>query len=75
MKKLRALAKAALVAACVVVIAGAAGVAYLEYAPRQVPPRQPPLKSLRGEADLSEFLNLFNAASESRRLLVMLSPT
>ena len=74
MKKLRALAKAALVAACVVVIAGAAGVAYLKYAPRQVPPRQPPLKSLRGEADLSEF-DLFNAASESRRLLVMLSPT
>ena len=74
MKKLRALAKAALVAACVVVIAGAAGVAYLEYAPRQVPPRQPPLKSLR-EADVSEFLELFNAGSGSKRLLVMLSPT
>ena len=50
------------------------GFLYYRYAPRQVPPGQPPLTRL-SRGDLSDLRAAFNAASDRPRLILLLSPT
>ncbi|HKY32395.1 MAG TPA: hypothetical protein VJV23_07665 [Candidatus Polarisedimenticolia bacterium] len=48
--------------------------AWMVFAPRSVPPGQPPLTRLEKGA-LPLLLDAFNAPGQDARLLVMLSPT
>ena len=62
-----------------VLLAGAifvsvAAFAWVRFAPRRVPPGQPPLSVLTANS-LPAFRGAFNAQSDQVRLLVMLSPT
>jgi len=63
----------ALVAAALAAVPAAAWT-WNRFAPRHTPPGQPPLARLDGDAAL-RMSELFNAASASPRLLVLLSPT
>jgi hypothetical protein len=66
--------KAAAVAVAGVVVVVAGGYAYLRYAPRRTPEGQPPLAVLQ-EGDLKPFEDAFNAATDSTRIVALLSPT
>jgi len=65
-------AAAIAVAGAVVVVAG--GLTYIRYAPRRTPEGQPPLAVLQ-EGDLKPFEDAFDAATDSTRIVTLLSPT
>jgi hypothetical protein len=50
------------------------GAAFLAYAPREVPPGQPPLVYLNPQ-NFDDLRKQFNDAAASPRVLLMLSPT
>ena len=58
----------------VVALVAAGGLLYHRYAPRQVPKGQPPLAYLSAHG-LDVLRAAFNAASDQKRLLLLLSPT
>ena len=66
--------KTILVLVITVVVICAGVFAWLKFAPRRVPPGQPPLATL-GAGSLSVFKDTFNAADGEVRVLAMLSPT
>jgi len=57
-----------------VALLGAGSLLVYRYAPRRVPSGQPPLTSL-SPSTFDELRAAFNAASDRRRLLLLLSPT
>jgi len=58
----------------VIVIALSLGAAFLGYAPREVPPGQPPLVYLNPQ-NFDDLRKQFNDSATSPRVLLMLSPT
>ena len=63
----------ALLAATVTAL-GLAAFIWVKFAPRQVPPGQPPLATLESRS-VPGFRDAFNAADGEVRILAMLSPT
>lgn len=57
-----------------VVIALLLGAAFLAYAPREVPPGQPPLVYVNPQ-NFNDLRKQFNDSATSPRVLLMLSPT
>jgi hypothetical protein len=55
-------------------VLGAGGFLYYRYSPRRVPSGQPPLADLSATT-LDDLRAAFNAASDRKRLLLLLSPT
>ena len=66
--------KAILVLVAAAIVIGVAALAWLVFAPRSVPPGQPPLATLDA-GSLAAFKAAFNAADGEVRILAMLSPT
>ena len=56
------------------VLCGLLAAGYYVFAPRETPPGQPPLKVLE-DSGAGEFERQFNAAADSVRVVVLLSPT
>ena len=56
------------------IVVSVAAFALVRFAPRRVPPGQPPLSILEASS-LPAFRDAFNAQSDQVRVLVMLSPT
>jgi hypothetical protein len=71
---MRAAVKSVLIIAAVVVVVCVAAFAWVELAPRRVPPGQPPLSTLDARS-LPSFRDAFNAADGQVRMVAMLSPT
>ena len=72
--KLSRLVKVELAIVAAAAIAALAGFVWYKLAPREVPPGQPPLVTLRS-GELPTFLETFNAGEGEVRLLTLLSPT
>ena len=71
---MRSRAKVALTIVAVgILVAGSSG-AYLRYAPRRTPAGQPDLQVLAKD-DVAPFAAAFDAASDSIRVVALLSPT
>lgn len=66
--------KAAAVAIVGAVLLAGGAFAYLRYAPRRTPEGQPPLAVLQ-EGDPRPFEAAFDAATDSTRVVALLSPT
>jgi hypothetical protein len=66
--------KVILVLVLIAIVAGAAALAWLEFALRRVPSGQPPLATL-DSASLPAFRAAFNAGEGEVRVLALLSPT
>ena len=68
------LAKRLILVGIIAVVASAAALAWVRWAPRRVPPGQPPLATL-GVDSLPEFRRTFNASNAHVRVVALLSPT
>jgi len=66
--------KAGVVAVAGAILVAGGAFAFLRYAPRRTPEGQPPLGVLQ-EGDLKPFEDAFNAATQSTRIVALLSPT
>jgi hypothetical protein len=70
----RSALKLVLALALVAIVGCIAVFAWMKFAPRHVPPGQPPLATLGAES-VPAFRDAFNAGNGEVRVLAMLSPT